>query len=141
MLRTIKVKVLFGISAMLLTTQITMAQIKDVVKNDTTTLNKKVSKEWYEKEHQLHDVTVVAHVPIVKMKTDKITYQVRHDVDAKTHTVLEMLRKVPMVTVDGKNNISVNGSKQFKVYIDGNVFLTILIIFFNSVNFQIVNNE
>ena len=36
-----KVKVLFGISAMLLTTQITMAQIKDVVKNDTTTLNKK----------------------------------------------------------------------------------------------------
>lgn len=114
-----KVKVLFGISAMLLTTQITMAQIKDVVKNDTTTLNKKKSKEWYEKEHQLHDVTVVAHVPIVKMKTDKITYQVRHDVDAKTHTVLEMLRKVPMVTVDGKNNISVNGSKQFKVYIDG----------------------
>mgnify|MGYP003583224011 FL=1 len=114
-----KLKVLFGISAMLLTTQITMAQIKDVVKNDTTTLNKKVSKEWYEKEHQLHDVTVVAHVPIVKMKTDKITYQVRHDVDAKTHTVLEMLRKVPMVTVDGKNNISVNGSKQFKVYIDG----------------------
>lgn len=114
-----KVKVLFGISTMLLTTQITMAQIKDVVKNDTTTLNKKESKEWYEKEHQLHDVTVVAHVPIVKMKTDKITYQVRHDVDAKTHTVLEMLRKVPMVTVDGKNNISVNGSKQFKVYIDG----------------------
>ena len=48
-----KVKVLFGISAMLLTTQITMAQIKDVVKNDTTTLNKKKSKEWYEKEHQL----------------------------------------------------------------------------------------
>ena len=46
-----KVKVLFGISAMLLTTQITMAQIKDVVKNDTTTLNKKESKEWYEKEH------------------------------------------------------------------------------------------
>ena len=29
-----KVKVLFGISAMLLTTQITMAQIKDVVKNE-----------------------------------------------------------------------------------------------------------
>ena len=46
-----KLKVLFGISAMLLTTQITMAQIKDVVKNDTTTLNKKESKEWYEKEH------------------------------------------------------------------------------------------
>lgn len=48
-----KLKVLFGIgiSAMLLTTQITMAQIKDVVKNDTTTLNKKKSKEWYEKEH------------------------------------------------------------------------------------------
>ena len=48
---TMKLKVLFGISAMLLTTQITMAQIKDVVKNDTTTLNKKESKEWYEKEH------------------------------------------------------------------------------------------
>ncbi|BCS84718.1 TonB-dependent receptor [Prevotella herbatica] len=114
-----KVKVLFGISVMLLSAQMMTARTKNVVKNDTTTLNKKVPKEWYEKEHQLHDVTVVAHTPIVKMKTDKITYQVRHDVDAKTHTVLEMLRKVPMITVDGKNNISVNGSKQFKVYIDG----------------------
>ena len=30
-----------------------------------------------------------------------------------------MLRKVPMVTVDGNDNITVNGSSSFKVYVDG----------------------
>ena len=30
-----------------------------------------------------------------------------------------MLRKVPMVTVDGQDNITVNGSSSFKVYVDG----------------------
>ena len=74
---------------------------------------------WIDAQASLDEVAVVAHVPIVRMKTDKMTYQVKNDVDAKTQTVLQMLRKVPMVTVDGKNNITVNGSREFKVYVDG----------------------
>ena len=62
---------------------------------------------------------VVAQKPLVKMGTDKMTYDVQADNDAKSNTVLDMLRKVPMVTVDGQDNITVNGQSSFKVYVDG----------------------
>ena len=62
---------------------------------------------------------VTAMRPLVKMEVDKMTYNVEDDVDAKTSTVLDMLRKVPMVSVDGQDNISVNGSSSFQVYVDG----------------------
>ena len=63
--------------------------------------------------------TVTAMRPLVKMEVDKMTYNVEDDVDSKTATVLDMLRKVPMVSVDGQDNISVNGSSSFVVYVDG----------------------
>ena len=63
--------------------------------------------------------TVTAMRPLVKMEVDKLTYNVEDDVDSKTSTVLDMLRKVPMVSVDGQDNISVNGSSSFVVYVDG----------------------
>ena len=63
--------------------------------------------------------TVTAMRPLVKMEVDKMIYNVADDVDSKTSTVLDMLRKVPMVTVDGQDNITVNGSSSFQVYVDG----------------------
>lgn len=71
------------------------------------------------KDFDLEGVTVTASKPLVKMETDKMTYNVQEDADAKASTVLDMLRKVPMVTVDGQDNITVNGSSNFKVYVDG----------------------
>lgn len=62
---------------------------------------------------------VTALRPLVKMDVDKMTYKVADDVDSKTTTVLEMLRKVPMVSVDGEDNITVNGSSSFQVLVDG----------------------
>ncbi|MBQ6064705.1 MAG: TonB-dependent receptor [Prevotella sp.] len=67
----------------------------------------------------LKGVEIVAQKPLVKMEVDKMSYDVSEDADAKSATVLDMLRKVPMVTVDGQDNISVNGSSSFKVYVDG----------------------
>ena len=68
---------------------------------------------------ELKGVTVTAAKPMVKMEADKMTYDVQADADANSSTVLDMLRKVPMVTVDGQDNITVNGSSAFKVYVDG----------------------
>ena len=59
----------------------------DVEKNDSI---------W--KDFDLASVTVVASKPLVKMETDKMTYNVQQDAEAKAFTVLDMLRKVPMVT-------------------------------------------
>ena len=58
----------------------------------------------------LKGVEVVAQKPLVKMDVDKMSYNVAEDEDSKSYTVLDMLRKVPMVTVDGQDNITVNGS-------------------------------
>ncbi|MGI6220088.1 MAG: TonB-dependent receptor domain-containing protein [Bacteroidaceae bacterium] len=64
-------------------------------------------------------VTVRAQKPLIKMEADKVAYDVQSDPDSKTDNTLEMLRKVPYVTVDGEDNIQVNGSSKFKVYING----------------------
>ena len=75
----------------------------------------------YMKENatMLKGVEIVAQKPLVKMEVDKMSYNVAEDEDSKSNTVLDMLRKVPMVTVDGQDNITVNGSSSFKVYVDG----------------------
>ncbi|MBR6139763.1 MAG: TonB-dependent receptor plug domain-containing protein, partial [Prevotella sp.] len=67
----------------------------------------------------LQGVEIIAQKPLVKMEVDKMSYNVAEDADSKASTVLDMLRKVPMVTVDGQDNITVNGSSSFKIYVDG----------------------
>lgn len=67
----------------------------------------------------LKEVSVAIQKPIVKMEGDKVAYSIKDDPDAKGHTILDMLRKVPMVTVDGQDNIMVNGSSSFQIYFNG----------------------
>lgn len=69
--------------------------------------------------NELGQVEVVAQKTLVKADIDKIEYNVQDDPDSKSNSVLEMLRKVPLVTVDGEDNIKVNGSSSFKVYVNG----------------------
>lgn len=67
----------------------------------------------------LKNTEVVAQKLLVKAEIDRLSYNVEDDPDAQTNTTLEMLRKVPLVTVDGEDNIQVNGSGSFKVYVNG----------------------
>lgn len=68
---------------------------------------------------QLDVVTVRAQKPLVKMDADKVQYDVQSDPDSKSDNAIEMLRKVPLVTIDNEENIQVNGSSKFKIYING----------------------
>lgn len=70
------------------------------------------------KSMELQEVQVVKQKSLVKSDIDKITYDIENDPDSKSNSVIEMLRKVPMVTVDGEDNIQVNGSSSFKVYVN-----------------------
>ena len=101
-----KIKFLLA-TMMLMISAVVMAQTE----NDTVI--------YKESDEMLKEVEIVAQKPLVKMKVDKMTYNVAQDEDSKSSTVLDMLRKVPMVTVDGQDNITVNGSSSFKVYVDG----------------------
>ena len=67
----------------------------------------------------LKEVTVTAQRQLVTSEIDRLTYDVQADADSRTSNVLDMLKKVPMVSVDGKDDILVKGSSSFKVYRNG----------------------
>ncbi len=64
-------------------------------------------------------VTIEAQKPLVKVDVDKITYSIEADPDSKTNNGLEMLRKVPLLAVDGDENITLNGQSNYKVLVNG----------------------
>lgn len=64
-------------------------------------------------------VTIEAQKPLVKVDVDKITYSIEADPDSKTSNGLEMLRKVPLLAVDGDENITLNGQSNYKVLVNG----------------------
>lgn len=67
----------------------------------------------------LQEVSVVASKPLIKADADKITYDAEQDPDSKSTTLLDLLRKVPMVTVDGQDNVQLKGSSNFKYFLNG----------------------
>ncbi len=72
-----------------------------------------------EATNELGVVEIVAQKPLVRADIDKIEYDIQNDPDSQSNSILEMLRKVPLVTVDGEDNIQVNGSSNFKVHVNG----------------------
>lgn len=67
----------------------------------------------------LDKVTVTAYRSQVKLGIDRIGYDVQADDEAKTQTAMDILRKVPLVTIEGTDNIYVKGEKNFKIYKNG----------------------
>lgn len=72
-----------------------------------------------EASHELGQVEVVAQRPLVVREIDRLGYDVKADPEASTQNLREMLRKVPLVTVDDEGNIRVKGSSDFKIYKNG----------------------
>jgi len=68
---------------------------------------------------QLGDVSVTAARPLMKQEVDRISYDVQADPDSKALDVLDMMRKVPLLSVDGNDNIQLKGSGNFKILING----------------------
>ncbi|MBK0404234.1 TonB-dependent receptor [Adhaeribacter sp. BT258] len=68
---------------------------------------------------QLKEVEITTQKMLITQDIDKISYDVEADPESKTETVLDMLRKVPMVTVDGDDNIQLKGSSSYRVLING----------------------
>lgn len=88
---------------------IAMAQTDSLkVQNDSIT--------W---DQELEGIEVKAQRQLIKQEIDRIGYDVQADEESKTQTVMDMLRKVPMVTVDGDDNIKVKGNSSFKIYKNG----------------------
>ena len=72
-----------------------------------------------ESSTQLDELSVTAQRPLVKVEIDKLTYNAKDDPESSTSNVLDLLRKVPLITVDGDDEIQLKGSSNFKIYING----------------------
>jgi outer membrane receptor protein involved in Fe transport len=68
---------------------------------------------------QLKQVEVLAARPIIESTDDKIIYNAENDPAAKGANAIDLLRKTPFVTVDGNDNIQLNGQSNFKVLLNG----------------------
>ena len=82
-------------------------------KIDLGTIKLKVGTE------KIEEVTIAAQKPLVRTEVDKLIYSVETDPESKTSTALEILRKIPLVTVDGEDNIQIKGSSNFKILLNG----------------------
>lgn len=67
----------------------------------------------------LQEVVVTAQKPLVSKEIDRIGYDVQADAEAKTSQLDEILKKVPLVSVDPDGTIKVKGSTDFKIYKNG----------------------
>lgn len=68
---------------------------------------------------QLKEVAITAARPLMKQEVDRISYDVQADPESKALSALDMMRKVPLLTVDGNDNIKLKGSGNYKILING----------------------
>ena len=68
---------------------------------------------------QLKDVVISAVKPLMTQEVDRISYNVAADPESKSVTALDMMRKVPLLTVDANDNIQLKGSANYKILING----------------------
>lgn len=88
-----------------LTTQQSIADLGQIIVKETDNL--------------LEELVVTAQKPLVTKEIDRIGYDVQADPDAKTSQLDEMLKRVPLVSVDPDGTIKVKGSSDFKIYKNG----------------------
>jgi len=67
----------------------------------------------------LNEVVITAVRPLIKNEVDKLTYNLEADPQTSTSTVIDILRKVPMLSVDGDDNVRLNGETNYKVLMNG----------------------
>jgi ferric enterobactin receptor len=69
--------------------------------------------------NQLADVTISAKRPVVENKIDKMVYNPQNDLTAQGGVALDILKKVPMVSVDIDGNVELQGNANIRFLING----------------------
>lgn len=67
---------------------------------------------------QLGEVVVQRDKNPIKLELDRISYDMQKDPEVSTKTVFDMLRKIPLVTINGQDEIQIGGSSSFSVFLN-----------------------
>jgi ferric enterobactin receptor len=67
----------------------------------------------------LQGVTIVGDKPVVENRIDKIVYNVSNDITSQGGAAIDVLKKVPQVTVDLDGNVELQGNSNIRFLING----------------------
>lgn len=73
----------------------------------------------YDENNTTDEIDVVDQKSLIESKDDKLVFNNSQDISTKGGTALDVLRKVPLVTIDGSDNISIRGNNAIKILING----------------------
>lgn len=70
-------------------------------------------------ETALEGVTIVGKKSVIENKVDKIVFNAANDVTSQNGAAIDVLRKVPQVTVDADGNVELQGNSNIRFLING----------------------
>lgn len=68
---------------------------------------------------QLESVNITAKRNPIRQEADRIIYDLQADPQSMSNSVLDMMRKVPYLSLDGEENILLKGSSGYRIFING----------------------
>ncbi|SHL33936.1 outer membrane beta-barrel protein [Chryseobacterium polytrichastri] len=72
-----------------------------------------------ERETSIKEVVISSKKPLIKSKIDGLVYDVQSDPESKSKSLIEMMKKLPYLSIDSNENILFKGNMNFKILING----------------------
>lgn len=67
----------------------------------------------------LKAVQVTSTKPVVRQEADRVAYDLDADAESKSISLLDMMRKVPYLSVDANDQVLLKGSSSYRIFING----------------------